>query len=203
MERGKMTGGREHKADSPAAKAMKGVLAAGVLGSVLFGLLYYFWDIEWALSAAVTCGMFAYHMIIRFLSPVILWGIFHRQYDHSGKWFRQKPWEKSLYQFLKVKEWKNRAITYDPSEYSMKEHSLEEIVNNMCHAELVHECIVVLGFLSLFFSIPFGSFPAFLITSVLSAVFECAFVVIQRYNRPRVVRIMEKQKKSGFPGKRK
>ena len=70
----------------------------------------------------------------------------------------------------------------------------EEIVVNMCHAELVHELIVVLSFTSLLFVIPFGSFWVFFITAVLAALLDCVFVLLQRYNRPRMVRLMEKQK---------
>lgn len=195
QERDKMSVSKDYKVDTPAFKIMRTILTAGVLGSLLFGTLYCFCDMDWMLTGAIIFGMFAYHMAVRFLTPVMLFGIFHKRYDHNSKWFRQRPWEKTLYQFLRVRKWKNQAITYDPGEYSMEKNSLEEIVNNMCHAELVHEWIVVFSFLSLLFSIPFGSFSAFFITALLSAVIECTFVVIQRYNRPRVVRIMDKKKK--------
>ena len=52
-------------------------------------------------------------------------------------------------------------MTYDPSQFSFKRHSMKQIVLNMCHAELVHELIIVLSFTSLFFAIPFGALPVF------------------------------------------
>lgn len=145
------------------------------------------------LSAAITVGVIAYHIIIRFLSPVILVACFHKKYVCRNWWFHEHLWEQKLYHILKVKQWK-KAFTYDPSEFSMRVHSLEEIVNNMCHAELVHELIVVLSFTSLLFAIPFGSFFVFLITATMAAIFDMSFVILQRYNRPRVIRLMERKR---------
>lgn len=85
--------------------------------------------------------------------------------------------------------------TYDPSAFDTKQHTLEDICIAMCHSELVHETIAVLSFLPLFAAIPFGAFPVFLITSLVAAAFDLSFVIVQRYNRPRVVRLIERQKK--------
>ena len=63
----------------------------------------------------------------------------------------------------------------------------------MCGAEIVHEVIMVLSFLPLLTVPFFGTFPVFLMTSALSALFDSIFVMAQRYNRPRLVRIYEKQ----------
>lgn len=180
---------------SPAPKMMLTVMIVGTVGCIAFGVLNQFLDIGWLFPCAITFGMFAYHMLIRFISPVILALIFHKKYDYQKKWFQQKLWEKRLYQFLKVKNWKEHVMTYNPSEFSMKVHSMEEIVNNMCHAEVVHELIVVLSFTSLLFAIPFGAWGVFLITAICAALVDCMFVVIQRYNRPRLVQLMKKQRK--------
>ena len=63
----------------------------------------------------------------------------------------------------------------------------------MCGAELVHEVIILFSFLPLLFTIPFGAFPVFLITSLLAAMYDSIFVVAQRSNRPRLVRILQKK----------
>ena len=65
----------------------------------------------------------------------------------------------------------------------------------MCHAELVHEVIVALSFTALLPAIPFGEFPVFLITAVLAAAFDSMFVMVQRYNRPRIVMILGRRAK--------
>lgn len=175
---------------SPLPKIMVTTMLLGIVGCLLFGILYFFQKLAWQLSVAITCGVTAYHILIRFMSPVILQCIFHKHYNCRAWWFQQRKWEPALYRFLNVKKWKGKAMTYDPSEFSFKVHSTEEIINNMCHAEVVHELIVLLSFTSLLFSIPFGAFPVFLMTAIIAATFDLTFVMIQRYNRPRVMRLI-------------
>ena len=177
---------------SPLPRIMLTFLLVGIVGCIVFSVLYNESRWEWMFSCAITFGMIAYHMFIRYLSPVILVIVFHKKYDYKFWWFKQKKWESNLYRMIKVKQWKGKVIAYNPSEFSMKVHSLQEIVNNMCHAELVHEFIVLLSFTSLLFSIPFESFPAFLITACIAALFDIIFVVLQRYNRPRMIKLMER-----------
>ena len=181
---------KNRKFYSPLPKIIVMTMLLGIVGCLLLGVCYRFQKQPWQSSMAITCGVIAYHMLIRFLSPVILQFIFHRQYDCRAWWFRQRKWEPALYRILKVKKWKGKAMTYDPREFSLEMHSMEEIVNNMCHAEAVHKLIALLSFTSLFFVIPFGAFPVFLITAILAAAFDLTFVIIQRYNRPRVMRLI-------------
>ena len=37
----------------------------------------------------------------------------------------------------------------------------------------------------------FGVYPVFIITSILSAMFDMTFVIIQRYNRQRIVKLIK------------
>ncbi len=83
--------------------------------------------------------------------------------------------------------------TYDPSQFSLTENALEQVIRNMCGAEIVHEIIMLCSFLPLLVIPVFGAWPVFLITSVLAALFDSLFVMAQRYNRPRLERIYEKQ----------
>lgn len=61
----------------------------------------------------------------------------------------------------------------------------------MCQAELVHETNMALSFLPLIAVRWFGAFYVFLLTSVCGAL----FVIMQRYNRTRVVKIALKERK--------
>ncbi|MCH5303781.1 MAG: hypothetical protein J1E41_02860 [Ruminococcus sp.] len=179
---------------SPLPKMMLTVMLIGLFGCVICSILYYTSHIQWLFSCAITFGVIAYHLLIRFISPPILFLVFKNKYNYKWSWFQQKSWEPKIYRFLKVKNWKKHIMTYDPSEFSGKVHTIEEIINNMCNAEVVHELIVVLSFTSLFFSIPFGSFDVFLITAILAALFDSIFIVVQRFNRPRLVAILNKQR---------
>lgn len=173
------------------------VMTAGLLGCAVFGGACRVSGGGWALSGLITSAMVVYHMFIRFFAPVLLWVFFRKTYDCRWAWFQPRPWEPRLYRLLRVKRWKGRAITYDPREFSFRLHAPEEIVNNMCHAEAVHELTALLSLLSVCFAIPFGAAPVFFAAAVLAALVDLACVVIQRYNRPRLVKILERRRGRG------
>lgn len=179
---------------SPMPTIMSLILIVSIIGCVIFTVLYKQLKSGWLYSCAITFGMFSYHMIIRFISPVILQLIFRKKYNYKSKWFQTNSWERKLYQILKIKKWKVHVMTYNPKEFSLKLNSSQEIVNNICHAEVVHELIMILSFASILFAIPLGAFAVFLITAILAALLDSIFVMIQRYNRPRIIKIVEKTK---------
>ena len=169
------------------------VMAAGLIGCAAFSGVYRLSRRDWAFTALIISAMVVYHVFIRFFAPVVLWVFFRKTYDYRRRWFQPRRWEPRLYRLLRVKRWKGRAITYDPREFSLRLHSLEEIVNNMCHAEAVHELTALLSLLSVFFAVPLGGTAAFVTTAVLAASVDLACVVIQRYNRPRLVKLLERK----------
>ena len=89
-----------------------------------------------------------------------------------------------------MKKWKKYFPTYDPNVFDKKQHSWDEIAAATCQSELVHETIVVLSFLPIVFSVWFGATLVFTLTSIFSALFDLTFVMIQRYNRPRVLKVL-------------
>ncbi len=58
-------------------------------------------------------------------------------------------------------------------------------------AELVHRIIMILSFIPLLFIIPFGEPFAFILTSIAACFIDLFFVTIQRFNRPRVEKLVE------------
>jgi len=178
---------------SPMPRTMITVCVVCLACTVILAALYSRLDAGWLLSCAITTGTVAYHMLIRFLAPLLVQALFRRRYNMHHWWFRTQAWEMRLYERIGVQRWKERVPTWDPSQFSLEKHSLQEIARNMCHAELVHEVIVVLSFTSLLFAIPFGAFPVFLITAILAAAFDSMFVIVQRHNRPRIVTILDRR----------
>ena len=85
--------------------------------------------------------------------------------------------------------------TYEPALFDPALHTWDEIAQAMCQSELVHETIVLLSFLPVAASIWLGDLPVFLITSVQAACFDLSFVLIQRYNRPTILRLAQRQKR--------
>ena len=75
-------------------------------------------------------------------------------------------------------------------DFSPKEHSWHEIAQTMCQSEVGHELIIGFSFLPIIASKWFGAFGVFVITSVISAGFDLIFVMMQRYNRDRIQRLI-------------
>ena len=173
------------------ARGIKWLTAVSFLLTVLFAGLYLA-GVPWAISFAITCGTFFYHFAMRLLVGAILDRVMGNKADYTKFWYQPQPFEARLYQALRVKKWKHRMPAYDPSLFDPKRHSWEEIAQAMCQAELVHEIIAVFSFLPLLAAIPFGAFPVFFITSVLAAAYDLCFVILQRFNRPRIIKLIHK-----------
>lgn len=145
------------------------------------------------LPLAITFGTTAYHLLMRLLVGAVVDRILHNHVNYRRRWFAPRSFEEAVYARLQVRKWKKHLPTYDPALFSTKEHTLEEIVQAMCQAEIVHEIIVLCSYIPLFAAFPFGDFPVFLITSLLASAYDLLFVILQRYNRPRVIKLMELQ----------
>ncbi|MBS7304381.1 MAG: hypothetical protein KIG20_01750 [Eubacteriales bacterium] len=147
-------------------------------------------------SLTVTFATCFYHFAMRLLVGFAVSFSKRDRFNYTSRWFSEKPFEKKLYEFLKVKKWKSRVPTFLPYQFDIKNRTIEEIIIATCRAEVVHEIIVVLSFLPILASIWVGLWYVFLITSVLSALMDCTSVVLQRYNRPRLLRCMKRKQKS-------
>ena len=147
------------------------------------------------LSFAITFGTFFYHFSMRILVGTIVNKIMKNKADYNKKWFKVGDFEVKIYEFLNVKQWKVKSLSYEPDLFDKSKHTWDEIAQAMCQAEIVHEIIVVLSFLPIFASLLFGEFFVFLLTSIFSALFDFSFVILQRYNRPRILRLLNKTHK--------
>lgn len=155
-------------------------------------VLYRFFPQDWIFAAAITFGTICYHFVMRLVVGAVV-TLFSKHINYECRWFQPRKWEFSLYEGIKLKKWKKYLPTYDPSQFNLQNNTLEEVVHSTCYFELVHEIIMLCSFIPLLLAIPFGAFPVFLITSVFAALFDSIFVITQRYNRPRLVRIMRKK----------
>lgn len=142
-------------------------------------------------TLSITFGTFFYHFAMRLLVGKFTGHIF----NYKSFWFKEKSFEKQLYKALRVKKWKGKMPSYNFKTYMIREVPLENIVNTMCRNEVIHEIIALLSFVPILFSLAFDSVMVFVITSVIACICDLTFVVMQRYNRPRVVRLMERQHK--------
>lgn len=145
-------------------------------------------------TGMITAATFAYHLLMRLAVGQVFDWTLNNYVDYRRGWFQLRSFEPRLYDWLKVAQWKTGMPTYDPSAFDRHRHSWDEIAQAMCQAELVHEVIVLLSFVPVAASIWLGDTAVFLITSLLAAGFDMMFVVMQRYNRPRILKIVERMK---------
>ena len=175
------------------------IFLSGLLGC---GIAYYFVRNSALLTAAITFGTCFYHFGVRLIVGHGIDAIYRNKMNYNRWWFKERRFEKTLYKLLLVKKWKRFLPTYDPQAYSVADHTMEEIIQATCQSEVVHELNMILSFVPVIFTIWFGSLAAFLITSCVAFCFDGIFVLIQRYNRPRLRRLMElmsKRQKSVKP----
>ena len=173
------------------AKIMKRAAVGFVFLTLLCVVLYIYINNSLVFGLLITFATTAYHFVMRLLVGTVINLMLHNRVDYGKAWFRVSDREQRLYEKLRVKAWKGKMGTYDPNAFDPKKHTWNEIVQATCQAEIVHEVIVVLSFVPVFAAIPFGALPVFVITSLLAACVDGVFVVMQRYNRPRIIGLME------------
>ena len=115
----------------------------------------------------------------------------NKEINWNSSLLHEFNFEKSLYEILKVKQWKNYMITAKPYKFNIYNRTLTEILRSMLIAEKTHIICFFLSYLPLILIIPFGAPLAFIITSFLASLIDLACVVIQRYNIPRVLKLIK------------
>lgn len=156
--------------------------------AILSGVLTVVFAVVPIRALAITCGTFFYHFAMRLAVGAVVPNRFHP--EHA--WFRQTKIEGKVYKFLKLRRWKGKMPTYDPRLFSKQYYTPEQIVRNMCQAEVVHEIIILLSFIPLLFALLWDSFWVFFFTSVAAAAVDLVFVMMQRYNRPRLLKLLQR-----------
>ena len=140
----------------------------------------------------ITLGVTLYHFAMRLAVGTAVDLIMKNKASHTSPWFCERSFEKKLYDLLRVRSWRKYVPTYSPDTFDTTKKTIREIVGATCQAEIIHEIIMALSLLPIA-AIPFlGGAAAIIITSILSMLIDSVFVILQRYNRPKLVRVMER-----------
>ena len=165
---------------------------------VTLALMMIFWGIFISNEKRIfyILGIVSLTLCYQFCARLVIGGLIDynmkNRFDHNKKWFSEKGFEKNFYKKLRVKKWKDNFPTADEELFSLKSHTVKEIIIAGCQSEMVHWLCAAAGFLTLFLIIPFGEWYIFLIISVFAAVYDMAFVIIHRYNRPRLLKTLKR-----------
>ena len=166
------------------------LVVAIVCFALYYGNIYKNGIILWI---GITAFTIMYHLWMRIIFGNITTK-FKKHISYKHWWFKERKFEKTLYKFLKVKKWKNKALTFQPELFSVKDYSLEEIANTMTKSELDHWINEILSLTTLAFGLIWGEMWICALTAFAAMLFDAQFIVIQRFNRPRILKIIEKQK---------
>ncbi|MCH5185863.1 MAG: hypothetical protein J1F64_07040 [Oscillospiraceae bacterium] len=156
------------------------------------GVIYRFTGSRVIFSVAVTFGTIFYHLAIRLTVGYFINARYNNRMNYTKKWFAEKAFERNLYKRIQVKKWKKLLPTFNLQDFDLKNRSVPEIIQVTCRSEVVHEVNMLLSFVPVVFTVWFGSAGVFLLTSCAAFLFDGIFVIIQRYNRPRLIRLMKK-----------
>ena len=181
------------KLSGPAVFMYSVIFMTVILSIVCFSLYYSGTSTkDFVLWIGIVSFMIIYHFGLRILEGVIT-NKFNISYEHP--FYRTRKFEKKLYRILKVRLWKDKGLTFEPDKYDFKSRTLHELATTMAKSELGHGINDAISVFSLFFIFVWGCAPAFIITAVLAMIFDAQFIVVQRYNRPIVLRLMKAKKK--------
>lgn len=185
------------------SKVMITITIACLVLTAIAAALFCCLDIDIFLTLAITFGTVFYHFGARLTVGYSLNLIMKNRVDYTKRRYKVRAWEVGLYEFLRVGKWKRILPTYNPDSFSPRKHSWEEIARAMCIAETVHEVCAIISFVPLIAVIWFGAFLVFLITSVCGALLDLVFVAVQRYNRQRVLRVIDAKRQRRVEAEKK
>ena len=175
---------------------MNGAIVIMIIISVICFCIYYggYNESNVFLWIGVTAFTILYHFWLRIIMGNVT-KLFKKHISYNHWWFKEKSFEKKIYKSLKVKEWKRKILTYNPELYDLKGNTLEDIANTMAKSELDHWINEIISLTTLFFSIIWGEFWIFFITALVAMLFDGQFIIVQRYNRPRVLNLIKRKEK--------
>lgn len=172
---------------------MYSVIGLTALLSAICFVLYYTNTVKNSLTlwTGIVSFMILYHFSLRIFMGNITkkWNI---NYKHP--WYKQRKFEKKLYKLLRVRKWKDKVLTFEPENYDFQNRTLEQLATTMAKSELDHWINEIISVISIFFTFLWGCFPAFIITATAAMIFDAQFIIVQRYNRPIVLRLLERRR---------
>ncbi len=162
-------------------------------------LFLWFWFNSWLLKGnrraalLLTAEILAYHVIIR-----IIWGVITNHLPDSffhpeKKIYCSYGWEKNIHKLLHVKKWKEHVPVFDIHQWDIRERGIDSVIAASCRAELDHATNILLGYVVLLpvFFLQRWAISAWLVAAIGASLFDGVFVTIQRFNRPRLMRLRE------------
>ena len=99
------------------------VIAITVITTIVCFTLYYgdFYKNGVILWIGITAFTIMYHFWVRIIMGNVS-KLFKKHINYKRWWFKEKKFEKEFYELLHVKQWKDKALKYNPESFSLKEY---------------------------------------------------------------------------------
>lgn len=169
---------------------VKLVLCVILMVMIWFLLIWFAVDKNTSSAFYITRIILAYHIAIRMIWGYIIGKVPLTAFHPEKEYYKMREWEASLYNKANVKSWKNKMPVFKPELWDIRTNSGIDIIRATCQAELDHVGNILLSLLTIFFSRKSSIQFVIIITAINASTFDLIFVMIQRYNRPRLMRIM-------------
>lgn len=163
--------------------------------NILVFIIYKITNNSTALFMSITLITTLTHIFIRFIFVKFILKFYKKNFDYKSNYFIERKIEKKLYNFLKVKKWKNKLPTWNEFSFDITSNTKKQLLNSMCGSEVYHLLCAILSFLTLLYAIFFNHFFIFFGTTLISSLFDLLFIIIQRYNRPRILKLISNKLK--------
>ena len=176
-------------------------MLACIVGAIFCWGVYAKTAHQAALIACLIFAAFTAHFLIIYTFTPLTNAFLGKRIHYSLPWFRPKRFEKALYARLGVKRWKSHIPTYNYDEFSLSKHTPEEVIQNMCYAEAVHEVIFAASYLPVLLGLMFSHVLLFLVTSCLyiTALDWCGCMNCGRADIPNSQKTAAPELRSGGP----
>lgn len=173
---------------------MKLISIISIIATIIFAIIFSTSSINLFLTLSITFGTIAYHFSMRLIVGMVVNAILNNSVNYNRKWFKVSVLEQKFYKFIRINKWKKYMPTFSADTFNPKLKTWEQIAMATCQAEIVHEIIILLSFLPIIAYLWFGELVVFILTSIFSALFDLIFVFLQRYNRPRILKLINRTK---------
>ncbi|MGN1411528.1 MAG: hypothetical protein ACI4WH_03330 [Oscillospiraceae bacterium] len=127
-------------------------------------------------------------------------------FNYKNRFFIVKNSEVKLYKKIKLPKWKDSLPQYNVDfnkknlQTNITIDYLTQFIFITCRAEIIHISIAILGYISLLFCFVTSTNDFWLFFSIATIIGlgNIPFVLIQRYNRYRLVNVLNKKYMKGF-----
>lgn len=151
-------------------------------------------------SIFITSFMFAYHFDIRLIVSFLCLVCFKNKFNVYSKTYAVSNKEFKFLERLKVKSWKDKFFTWNKNMFVLQGNNKSDIENVLKHninSEITHIICIIFSLLSILFGclLSIEEWWVYLLTAVIALIcFDVPPILIQRYNRYRLYKILNRLK---------